>query len=992
MHLMLQIVVKYVSLTVAALFCLAASAQLPEVGSEDVLLDLKFDRDIGKDRAVGGYVCTPVGGVSWISAGHEGGALEFNGTNGYMVVSGPEFNINDEHSFMLEAWIRTESDKPGGIMAGDQDGSSDLCLVVGSDGIVRFETWDYGAGDSLYGKTRVNDGRWHHVAAVFEKGIGKKIYVDGMLENSDKARCIWGTTSSWRIGKHTSMNPFYFKGLIDGVRISLLRSAGNVVSGGKIVLGSRFEEILLGPLVEARSVGHLSGATLQERMACWELTAYLEQITGKFLPTLTVTNGIVERGMIAVGRLAVEGGIISQAELDKVKRDGYVVKVQRGCAGICGWRDLGTLYGTYAFLEHAGVHFYAPDCEVVPKQNRLRIDKYEVHRRPFYELRKAAYNVKLGYTPLHDLANPAAIGEIGGGWCHTIDYLVPYKCYHAEHPEYFAFQKDGRRIDNQLCLSNPGMRRIAKERLLYLMEREDDRIYFGVGQGDNEAWCQCYQCRSCDPDPSEDMNKNVGKRRMADRNLNFVNELARAAAKKDPDKRILTLAYVDTQRPPVKEAPEQNVRVMYCPYWPQTKCQSHGLDCERNKESFENFKGWLAKCPQNMYVFDYPSGCRRPYEPFGSFYAMKGKMDYYAAHGIGGVVFCGRPTDFGAMFDFVFSRLLWDPHADFEALIDEFMNAYYGAAAGPVRKYFNYLHEVIARRPLHQYCVEVQSELVTPVTPEYAARAYGWFTEAEAAARNDETLGRRVRSEKFCVLVSDLNEYNPVNDTLWGSREDFAGRLAEFVRIAKELNVVDLGRMDTDDKRTSVSDWLYRVARIKITNSPWYADPLIERFSADPPGVLAEENQKNAKDNQKEIQGGWLLGLDGFHGGKRKESYGHQCKPAPVIWINGKNTSRPAMWVSLNIDKLPAGKPFLVLDGLDDDKPGVVRVRISVNGREIFAGPNPFKENEWTTEALPIPDGILRIGENKIVFASMDDSKGKHQGWFMLSECKVIFR
>jgi len=974
-------------------FCPNLQAQLPKIESDDILLDLKFDKDIGKDGAAnlieGGYTCSLLGGASWTSAGHAGGAIRLNGTNSYLIVSGPKFNANNENSFMLEAWIKTEDNKSGQILRGSDCGPSGTWILVAfnKSGLVGFYTYST-QDDILQGKTRVNDGRWHHVAAVFERGVGKKLYVDGRLDNSDQVTSIGGFTGEWTLGK--------FNATIDDVRISLLRPMGNAVSGGKIIMGSRFEEILFGTRVEARTVGVLPDATPQERTACRELTAYLAQMTGKRLATVTVTNGIVEPGMIAVGRLAVKRGIIRQEELDDVQRDGYVVKVLRGRAGICGWRDLGTLYGVYAFLENAGVRFYAPDCEVVPQKSELRIDKCEIHKKPFYEFRRYDNsNLKLGQSPIHDTADPHAIGEPVAGWVHTMDYLVPYERYHAEHPEYFALQKDGQRSHMQLCLSNADVRRIAAERLLYLMERENDRMFFIVSQNDNEAWCQCAQCRAYDPAPSADMNKNVGNRQMADRNLNFVNELARAAAKKYPDKRILTLAYVDTQRPPLREVPEANVRVMYCPYWPQTKCQSHGLDCERNRESFENFKGWLAKCPQNMYVFDYPSGCRRPYEPFGSFYGMKWKLDYYAAHGIGGIVFCGRPTNFGVMFDFVFSRLLWDPQADFEGLLDEFLKAYYGPAAAPLRRYFNYLHEVIAKRPVHQYCVEVNSELVTPVTPEYAVKAYGLFAEAEAAVGNDDRLAQRIRQEKFCVLVSDLNEYNIVNDNLWDNREGLAGRLVEFVRIAKERNVADLGRMEARHDAigtTSVGDWLYRVARIRLTTRPWHEDPLIKRFLADPTGVLTEENQKHAKDNQKKIQDGWLLGLDGFYGGDRKENYGYQCQPRRAICIKGKNTNRPVMWVPLVLEKNPIGKAFLALDGLDDDKPGAVRVRITVNEKEIFAGPNPFKETSWTTHEFSIPEGTLKAGENKIKFSSMDDSESKNQGWFMISECRVIMK
>jgi len=575
-------------------------------------------------------------------------------------------------------------------------------------------------------------------------------------------------------------------------------------------------------------------ASRRERLAADELAAYLKRISGKGLERIEIAGGKVPAGVIAVGRTARDAGLITQDDLDAVRRDGYVVKVANGRAAVCGWRDLGTVYGAYALLEHLGVRFYAPDCEVVPTVRDLVIADADLRARPQYELRKMTQNLKLGHTPADDLGNPREIGE-PGGLVHAAAYLLPYDKYGKEHPEYFALQKDGKRLwrdpkkhrfDVHLCLSNPDVRRISAERMLALIEKQKDRTFFGVSQGDGHAWCRCEKCKALDA---------VAGVEMTDRLLDYVNYIAREVAGKYPDKRILTLAYTNaTSPPPVKVMPEPNVMVQFCPYPRRAACQSHDLTCPQNRRAMEDLKGWIAKCPNNIYIFDYPRGYKIWYEPFGSFQAMKRKLDFYAAHGVRGIYYCGVPYNFKDLFVFVQSRLLWNPKADAEDLIRSFMAAYYGKAAPHVREYFDFLHRQIDERQVHQMCEGANPGLVTA---EYAKRALEMLRKAEQAAADEKASLYRVRAEKFCVLFADLNERNPGNGKLAVDKATFAARLADFCRIGRAMKIRTIGRREAG----IVADWLHRIARLRPEAKPWYADPLIDRLIADPAGTLAGE-------------------------------------------------------------------------------------------------------------------------------------------------------
>jgi hypothetical protein len=193
------------------------------------------------------------------------------------------------------------------------------------------------------------------------------------------------------------------------------------------------------------------------------------------------------------------------------------------------------------------------------------------------------------------------------------------------------------------------------------------------------------------------------------------------------------------------------------------------------------------------------------YEPFGSFWAMKQKMDFYAANGVRGIFYCGVPTNFRDLFIYVQSHLLWNPKADVDDLVDEFMLAYYGKAAAAMREYFDFLASQVQDRKVHQMCEGANPGLVTA---EFAARALAMFAKAEAAAARDRASLYRVRAEKFCVLFADLNERHPAAAKRAGSLPDFAARLAEFNRIARTLHVSALIR----GENVSLDDWVERIS------------------------------------------------------------------------------------------------------------------------------------------------------------------------------------
>jgi hypothetical protein len=81
------------------------------------------------------------------------------------------------------------------------------------------------------------------------------------------------------------------------------------------------------------------------------------------------------------------------------------------------------------------------------------------------------------------------------------------------------------------------------------------------------------------------------------------------------------------------------------------------------------------------------------------------------------------------------SRLLWDPSADSDALVTEWMKGVYGAAWQPMRQWFDLLHEK-ARNPEKHFFI-YSPPTVHYLSPDVVAAGDGFFDQAQKLADSD---------------------------------------------------------------------------------------------------------------------------------------------------------------------------------------------------------------------------------------------------------------
>lgn len=192
---------------------------LSNVLARGLFLYFPFDKDEGNrvaDASGNGHDGTAQGS-KWTSDGLGGGAFAFGGSDyvemGYQP-AGTEIT--------LAAWIKPANTGLGFFLGTHFSESSLWMLTVeGPHGppkqCARIGYNTGTDGESLFGTSNVQDGRWHHVAATIDTK-GAKLYIDGVLENQNAVPGNWKGANA-AIGRSLTGSPGFYSGLVDEVMI-----------------------------------------------------------------------------------------------------------------------------------------------------------------------------------------------------------------------------------------------------------------------------------------------------------------------------------------------------------------------------------------------------------------------------------------------------------------------------------------------------------------------------------------------------------------------------------------------------------------------------------------------------------------------------------------------------------------------------------------------------------------------------------------------------
>lgn len=510
--------------------------------------------------------------------------------------------------------------------------------------------------------------------------------------------------------------------------------------------------------------------------------------------------------------------LIESKQVNGVKEDGFSLSTKDGYLHIIGGTGNGSIYGVVTLLEkYLGCNYWGENEYSVPSLATIELKAIDMTDNPAFRYRQSqCYAMKTDtvYKLWNRLEEPNETFA-ANYWVHTFDKLLPSAVYGEKHPEYYSYFNGKRHPGkaSQWCLTNPEVFEIVAARLDSIFKANPDKHIISVSQNDgNYTNCVCDNCKAVDEYEGA-LSGNV---------IRFLNKLAA----RFPDKEFSTLAYLYTMNPPKHVKPLPNVNIMLC-----------DIDCKREVSLPENesgqafmkaMKGWSA-ITNNIFVWDYGINFDGYLTPFPNFHILKDNIKLFKDHHATmhfSQIAGSRGGDFAELRAYMVSKLMWNPEADSDSLMETFLNGYYKEAAPYIYQYIKVMEGALLGSGVPLWIYD------SPVThkhgmlkPELMRRYNALFDEAEKAVAGNKEVLKRVRRSRLPLQFSELEIARTESEK---DLNDIVRKLNLFEERVKEFNVPTI-----NERNNSPLDYckLYRerylpqaqkniAAGAKITCSP----------------------------------------------------------------------------------------------------------------------------------------------------------------------------
>ncbi len=534
----------------------------------------------------------------------------------------------------------------------------------------------------------------------------------------------------------------------------------------------------------------------------------------------------------------VSGGVLEKRRVGeyKVKKTGSAVYIHG--------EGIGVLHAVYGFLQDdLGFRWYLPGPlgEVVPEVSVAGLEDFETRREVAFQSRQ--------FSGLRDRQSREWVVR------NHFDRTRSHRFHHNvrriftpdlfdDHPEVFPLW-DGERYrppENdpnwQPCFGNPKTAEIAAEAAREYFDSNPWAISFSVGMNDGNRICECDLCQGL-----VDHGRTFRDRPdYSDLVFTFTNRVAELLEETHPDKYIGCLAYHWAEN-----TPSFPVHPRVIPYLTADRAQ--WIDPRFRAEDEDLMERWMSAGPEIAGIYDYY---------YGGSYVIPRVFNSVMADSIRHAYDTGIQGFYAELYPrwsidgpkaWLAARLLREPEADVDALLEDYYETFFGPAAEPMRAYFEFAEERWASqegRPfwLRYYFDFAQLELYPP---EVCVRARAYLDEAVDRAGEREPYGGRVALYAEGFRLTELySRYYHFIHNLPAERElsetdgwRFLVELMLFAEGFEELKRWKDDVMDHNFLHREGGNRFYERARFKpeMRLSPWVG-PLLDWGEAHGAGEL----------------------------------------------------------------------------------------------------------------------------------------------------------
>lgn len=513
------------------------------------------------------------------------------------------------------------------------------------------------------------------------------------------------------------------------------------------------------------------------------LEKYMEQITGRDF--VISPDG--------------EGMKFSLGYSAEIPDNGYVIETGENEVSVLGNGTRGVIHGVYAFLEkYCDCRWFTSTLYSIPENGELIIPAGEkTEYKPFFEYtdtdwkspRDIEYSLANGLNGSPYRTIPDELGgtvEYISAFCHTLgSQFCSRDTYFESNPEYFALH-NGIRQNEQLCLTNEDVYNLVLGEVMALLkERHDPEKSLQIisltqaDSGPDAKMCQCSNCKAIDDENGS----------YSGTMITFVNRIAKAVKEAGYDNvAIDTFAYRYTRQAPTKVVPEDNVIVRLCTI---ECCFAHTLDdgnCSENVSLMADLKDWSKIC-NRIYVWDYATNYAHTLGIFPDFGVLQRNIQVFYENNVVGLYEEGNyymeqcDGEFGEFRAYLLSKLMQNPYIDYDACMNEFLEAYYGKGFMNIRQFIDMTIEKAVAENKHLKIYDLMEDTLD-FSAEDIEKADELWKNAKNDAETDEHLNNIKRSEICWRYWKGYNAYD---------KEETDKLIADI----KEMGVTMIREMDT---------------------------------------------------------------------------------------------------------------------------------------------------------------------------------------------------
>ena len=356
-----------------------------------------------------------------------------------------------------------------------------------------------------------------------------------------------------------------------------------------------------------------------------------------------------------------------------------------------------------------------------------------VHSKLFYN--DSVFADKLKVT------NEAFPRYVPSARVHTFHRFLPYDVFYDKNPEYYAL-RNGKRLPTQLCLTNTDVLKIVKDSVNSFFNKFPNSDVISVSQDDNTQYCQCDKCSKIDNQEGS----------PAGTMIHFVN----AVAESFPNKTISTLAYQYTRKPP-KVKPIENVLITLC-----------SIECNRSvpielgcKDFSSDLKGW-SQLTDNIRIWDYTTQFTNFLAPFPNWGTIKPNINLFVDNNAKWIFeqHSNNDSELFELRSYIMAKLLWNPNLDFQTLLNEFNNKYYGNGGKYISEYVNSIQNQIDNTSFFLFLYGDPSQgFDSFLSPENLLNYDILFNKALSSVELDSEYYKRILRSKISIDYAVLESY-----------------------------------------------------------------------------------------------------------------------------------------------------------------------------------------------------------------------------------------